>query len=49
MLIQDLKDISCDRVIVTSFLKEEVLYSELLKAGVPSEKILLRGNTKGVG
>lgn len=49
MLIQDLKDISCDRVIVTSFLKEEVLYSELLKAGVPSEKILLRGNTKGIG
>lgn len=48
MLIQDLKDISYDRVIVTSFLKEEVLHSELLKAGVPSEKILLRGNTKEI-
>lgn len=48
MLIQDLKYISYDRVIVTSFLKEEVLYSELLKAGVPSEKILLRGNRKEI-
>ena len=40
--IEELKGISYDRVIVTSFLKEEELYSELIKAGIPSEKILLR-------
>ena len=40
--IGNLKNINYDRVIVTSFLKEEILYSELLKAGVSPKKILLR-------
>lgn len=38
----DLKAINYDRVIVTSFLNEKGLYSELLKTGVPPQKILLR-------
>jgi hypothetical protein len=41
--ITDLYYIKYDRVIVASFLNEQGLYAELLKAGVPSEKILLRG------
>ncbi|MBI5049135.1 MAG: winged helix-turn-helix transcriptional regulator [Deltaproteobacteria bacterium] len=43
--IEDLKIIDYDRVIVASFSKEEELYVELVKAGVPSEKILSRGGT----
>lgn len=42
MMIQNLKDINYERVVVTSFLKEDELYSELLKTGVPPEKILPR-------
>ncbi|MBI3754346.1 MAG: winged helix-turn-helix transcriptional regulator [Deltaproteobacteria bacterium] len=40
--MSDLKIIGYDRILVASFLKEAELYYELLKAGAPSEKILLR-------
>lgn len=40
--IEHLKAIEYDRVIITSFLKQEELYSEILKIGVPSDKILLK-------
>jgi DNA-binding MarR family transcriptional regulator len=40
--IEYLKAIEYDRVIITSFLKQEELHAELLKTGVPSKKILLR-------
>ena len=40
--IEDLKIIDYDRVIITSFLKEEELYSEMVKIGVPPDKILLK-------
>lgn len=41
--IEDLKYIDYDYVIVTSFFKEDELYSKLFKIGVPSGKILLKG------
>ena len=41
--IEDLKIMDYDRVIITSFLKQEELYSEILKIGVPPDKILLKG------
>jgi len=40
--LEHLKHLDYDRVVVTSFIKEDELYAELLKAGIPSEKILLR-------
>ena len=40
--LEHLKRLDYDRVIVTSFIKEDELYAELLKAGIPPEKILLR-------
>ena len=40
--IEHLKTIEYDRVIITSFLKQEELYSEILKIGVPPDKILLK-------
>lgn len=44
--VEDLKTINYDRVIITSFLKERELYAELLKAGVPHKKILLRDSVE---
>ena len=40
--LEHLKYLDYDRVVVTSFIKEDELYAELLKAGIPPEKILLR-------
>ena len=40
--IEDLKIMDYDRVIITSFLKEEELYSSMVKIGVPPDKILLK-------
>ena len=40
--LEHLKRLDYDRVIVTSFIKEDELYAELLKAGIPPEKIRLR-------
>ena len=40
--IEDLKIMDYDRVIITSFLKEEELYSEMVKIGVSPDKILLK-------
>ncbi|MEK6539437.1 MAG: winged helix-turn-helix transcriptional regulator, partial [Deltaproteobacteria bacterium] len=37
--LEHLKRLDYDRVIVTSFIKEDELYAELLKAGIPPEKI----------
>lgn len=45
--IGDLRTINYDRVIVTGFLKEKELCRELLKAGVPLGKILLRDMQRG--
>lgn len=38
--VADLKTVDYDKVIITSFLKGKELHSELLKTGVPPEKIL---------
>lgn len=40
--LEHLKRLDYDRVVVTSLIKEDELYAELLKAGIPPEKILLR-------
>lgn len=42
-LLDDIKDIGYDRVLITSYLRENELHSRLLKAGVPPEKVLLKG------
>ena len=46
--ICDLKNREYDRVLITSFLKERELYTELLKAGVPHGKILLMDSVEGL-
>ncbi len=40
--VKDVKAMNYDRIIVASFSREKELYSELLQAGVPSNKILVR-------
>lgn len=40
--LEDLKKIDYDRILITSFLRGQELYSTLLAMGIPEERILLR-------
>lgn len=41
--LEDLKKIDYDRILITSFLRGQELYSCLIDSGIPAERILLRG------